>query len=153
MKRLLHIVVLAILALLSAAVFAEPPTSDGVLYVKSKHSVADTVIRAKRMLEYHNLKILGEVDYTVPQAGDEPIAPTTLLLFGQVPEVSSLVRANRLSGLDLPLKLLVWEDAQGIVWISYNHPAYLSQRHRGLADEDILQMTELLRSVVEAAAK
>lgn len=122
----------ALLALFASAVTAtDPPTSDGMRHVKSRHAVEITVERAKRMLEHHGFRVFGVIDHAdnAKKAGLE-LPPTQLLVFGNPEGGTPLMRANRLIGLDLPMKLLVWEDDDGVVWISYNETAYLQKRHR-----------------------
>lgn len=109
----------------------EAPVSDGMHHVKSRHNIADTVERAKRMLEHQGLRVFGVIDHAdnARKAGLE-LPPTQLLVFGNPEGGTPLMHANRLIGIDLPLKLLVWEDAAGVVWISYNDAAFLQKRHR-----------------------
>ena len=128
--------------------------SDGVLYIKSQHSVADTIVRAKHQLAYHQLRVFGNVDYQkeAKKVGRK-VPPTQLLLFGKIPLAVELMKANPLVGLDLPLKLLVWEDGNGSVWISYNQAEYLAGRHRGMTTELTQQIKKLMRQVAETAAK
>ena len=124
-------------------------------HVKSRHAVEITVERAKRMLEHHGFRVFGVIDHAdnAKQAGLE-LPPTQLLVFGNPKGGTPLMRANRLIGVDLPMKLLVWEDGNGSVWISYNEAAYLQKRHH-LDDraKQFAQIARLLEDVSRATAK
>ncbi len=147
---------IAALALLtSAAPAADSPTSDGMRHVKSRHVVDVTVERAKRMLEHHGFRVFGVIDHADnAKQADLELPPTQLLVFGNPKGGTPLMRANRLIGADLPMKLLVWEDADGVVWISYNEAAYLQKRHH-LDDhaKQFAQIARLLEDVSRATAK
>ena len=145
----------AALALFAGAATAESPTSDGMRHVKSRHAVDVTVERAKRMLEHHGFRVFGVIDHADnAKQADLELPPTRLLVFGNPKGGTPLMRANRLIGVDLPMKLLVWEDGNGVVWISYNEAAYLQKRHRldGHAKR-FAQIAQLLEDVSRATAK
>ena len=126
------------------------PASDGVLHVKSWHSVADTSERAKRMIEHFGFRLLGEIDYA--DAGNGA-APIRLIVFSDTRMAAPVVRKNRLAALDMPLKLLIWEDATQGVWLSYNSAEYLASRHRlSLQDASIQKVAKALRALAIAAA-
>ncbi|MDD9886894.1 MAG: DUF302 domain-containing protein, partial [Gammaproteobacteria bacterium] len=132
----------------------EAPVSDGMHHVKSRHNIADTVERAKRMLEHQGLRVFGVIDHAdnARKAGLE-LPPTQLLVFGNPEAGTPLMRANRLIGMDLPLKLLVWEDAAGVVWISYNDAAFLQKRHHLDGEKPAFNnMARLLKDLGRAAA-
>ena len=145
----------ALLALLAGAAAAESPTSDGMRHVKSRHAVDVTVERAKRMLEHHGFRVFGVIDHADnAKQADLELPPTQLLVFGNPKGGTPLMRANRLIGIDLPMKLLVWEDGNGVVWISYNEAAYLQRRHHldGQAQR-FARIAQLLEDVSRATAK
>jgi len=130
------------------------PVSDGMHHVKSRHNIADTVERAKRMLEHQRFRVFGVIDHAdnARKAGLE-LPPTQLLVFGNPEGGTPLMRANRLIGIDLPLKLLVWEDAAGVVWISYTDAAFLQKRHRLDGEKQAFgNMARLLEDLGRAAA-
>jgi uncharacterized protein (DUF302 family) len=81
------------------------------------------------------------------------LRPTEVLIFGNPKSGTPLMQANQTMGIDLPLKVLVWQDADGRVWLSYNEPAWLALRH-GL-DEAVAAavkaMTAALAAIAEAA--
>ena len=134
--------------------FALPPVSDGLLYVKSRHSVADTVTRAREMMQYHQLRVFGVINHAdeAEKIGGK-LLPTQLLIFGSPQIGTQMMQTNRLSGIDLPMKLLVWEDDKGVVWISYNQAEYLVRRHQGISQETGKKMADLLRDIAESVAR
>lgn len=132
----------------------EAPVSGGMHHVKSRHNIADTVERAKRMLEHQGFRVFGVIDHAdnARKAGLE-LPPTQLLVFGNPEGGTPLMHANRLIGIDLPLKLLVWEDAAGVVWISYNDAAFLQKRHRLDGQKQAFgNMARLLKDLGRASA-
>jgi uncharacterized protein (DUF302 family) len=124
-----------------------PKTNNGVLSKQSNHSVDDTLASLKRALDAKGVKVFAIVDHSgeAEKAGLKML-PTKLLIFGNPKAGTPLMLAVPSIALDLPLKILIAEDDQGKVWISYNSPDYLQHRH-GVP-------TELVKSiaVVEALA-
>ncbi len=138
----------------AAPAAADTPVSDGLHHVKSRHNIADTVERAKRMLEHQGFRVFGVIDHAdnASKAGLE-LPPTQLLVFGNPASGTPLMQANRLIAIDLPLKLLVWEDADGVVWISYNDAAFLQKRHHlGGHKQPFGNMARLLKDLGRASA-
>jgi len=108
---------------------------SGIVTVASRHSVEGTVSALTAMLQAKNVKIFAVVDHSgEASAIGMRMPPTKLLIFGNPRAGTPLMLASPSVALDLPLKLLVWEDAGGGVWISYNAPTYLQTRHRLPAD-------------------
>ena len=105
-------------------------TDNGVVRVASQHTVADTVAKLESILQAKNVKLFTIVDHSgeAEKAGLK-MPNTKLLIFGNPKSGTPLMLASPSIALDLPLKILVAEDATGKVWISYNSPAYLQQRH------------------------
>ena len=103
---------------------------DGIVDVASHHSVDETVDRLEGILQARGIKLFALVDHSgeAEKAGLH-MPPTRLLIFGNPKAGTPLMLAAPTTAIDLPLKILVWEDAQGKVWISYNSPAYLQERH------------------------
>src|SRR6516225_5463467 len=103
---------------------------NGIVRIASQHSVAETVSKLEGMLRAKNVKIFTIVDHSgeAEKAGLK-LRNTKLLIFGSPKAGTPLMQAAPSAALDLPLKILIWEDAQGKVWVSYNSPAYLQERH------------------------
>jgi uncharacterized protein (DUF302 family) len=106
-------------------------TSDnGVISKASSHSVKETVETLKGILQAKGVALFALVDHSGEAAKvGVTMRPTKLLIFGNPKAGTPLMLAAPSIAIDLPLKLLVWEDAQGKVWISYNSAAYLQKRH------------------------
>jgi len=108
---------------------------NGVVRIASQHSVAETVAKLETILQAKNVKLFAVVDHSgeAERAGLK-MPNTKLLIFGNPKGGTPLMVASPSVALDLPLKILVAEDAGGKVWISYNAPAYLQQRHNLAAE-------------------
>ena len=103
---------------------------NGIVRLESHHSAEDTVTRLKGILEAKGVKLFIVVDHSgeAEKAG-LTMPPTKLLIFGNPKAGTPLMLASPSTALDLPLKILVAEDAGGKTWISYNAPAFLQARH------------------------
>jgi uncharacterized protein (DUF302 family)/uncharacterized membrane protein YidH (DUF202 family) len=110
-------------------------SGNGIITVDSRHSVDETVQKLQATLEAKGIKLFTLIDHSgeAQKAGIEMRA-TKLLIFGNPKAGTPLMIASPTIAIDLPLKLLVWEDASGKTRISYNDPVYLQQRH-GLPQE------------------
>ena len=102
----------------------------GIIDKASIHSVDQTVDRLKMILQEKGVTLFALVDHSgeAERVGMK-MPPTKLLIFGNPKAGTPLMLAAPTSALDLPLKILVWEDAHGRAWLSYNSPAYLKERH------------------------
>jgi len=107
-----------------------PNTSNGILSKASNHSVDETLERLNRIVQAKSVNVFAIVDHSgeAEKAGLK-MRPTKLVIFGNPRAGTPLMLAAPTTAIDLPLKILIWEDAQGKVWVSYNSPAYLQQRH------------------------
>jgi len=107
----------------------------GIVDVPSNHSVDDTVGKLKTILQAKGVTLFALIDHSgeAEKVGMKML-PTRLLIFGNPKSGTPIMLAAPSSAIDLPLKILVWEDHRGKVWISYNSPEYLQQRH-GLPQE------------------
>jgi uncharacterized protein (DUF302 family) len=103
----------------------------GLVTVPSNHSVDDTVAKLETMLAEKQVKVFAVIDHSgeAKRAGLE-MHPTKVLIFGNPKGGTPLMVAAPSIAIDLPLKLLVWEDGEGKVWITYNSPQYLQERHQ-----------------------
>ena len=113
-------------------------TNNGLLHVASPHSVPETLNRLESVLQSHGLTVFARVNHSgEAQKVGLTMRPTQLLIFGSPKAGTPLMVARPGIAIDLPLKALAWEDADGKVWLSYNSPQYLKERH-GLP-EDLLK--------------
>lgn len=123
--------------LLALAVFLIPAQGtaeehgNGLITKKSPHSVDDTVKNLKQAIQgVKPVSIMAEVDHRKnAKKVDMELRPTYLVLFGNPNLGTQLFTSNQAAGIDLPMKALVWEDADGQVWIGYNDPAWIAERH------------------------
>jgi len=102
----------------------------GIVSLPSTHSVDQTVEKLEETLQAKGVKLFALVDHSgeAERAGMQ-MHPTKLVIFGNPKAGTPLMIASPSIAIDLPLKILVWEDSNGKVWISYNSPAYLQVRH------------------------
>jgi uncharacterized protein (DUF302 family) len=103
---------------------------NGTVSIPSRNSVDHTVQNVERILALKEIRLFSLVDHSgeAEKAGFR-MRPTKLLIFGNPKSGTPLMLASPSVAIDLPLKLLVWEDADGKVWLSYNDPDYLEKRH------------------------
>ena len=104
--------------------------SSGIVDIPSAHSVDETVEKLKGILQAGGATLFALVDHSgeAEKIGMK-MRPTKLLIFGSPKAGTPLMLASPTVAIDLPLKLLVWEDEQGKTWISFNSPDYLKDRH------------------------
>jgi len=124
----------------------------GIVTIASHQSVDRTVEALEHLLEAKGVKLFALVDHSgeAENAGMQ-MRPTKLLIFGSPKAGTPLMIASPSIALDLPLKLLVSEDTDGKVWISYNAPAYLQARH-GLPP-DLVQNIAVVETLASKAAE
>ena len=129
--------------------------SEHTQHIKSKHSVELTVERAKRIAEHSELKVFGVIDHAKNAADvDMEMLPAQLIVFGNPTVGTELMNTNPLIGLDLPLKLLVWEDREGVVWISYNSAEAMQKRHNlPEHNEQFNNIKRLLKELAQEAGR
>ena len=116
-------------------------TDNGILSIPSNHSVDQTVEKLKGILQSKGVMLFALVDHS-GEAGKVgmQMPPTKLLIFGSPKAGTPLMLAAPSIAIDLPLKILVREDTERNVWISYNSPAFLQERH-GLPRELLQNIT------------
>ena len=127
-------------------------TENGIISIPSDHSVDQTVEKLKGILQAKEVKLFALVDHNgEAKSVGMKMRPTKLLIFGSPKAGTPLMLAAPTSAIDLPLKILIWEDAQGKVWVSYNAPAYLQGRH-GIPEE-LLQNIAVVATLAAKAAE
>src|ERR1700720_3484750 len=127
-------------------------TNNGIVNKPSKHSIEQTVEALTNILKSKGVAVFALIDHSgeAEKVGLK-MRPTKLLIFGNPKAGTPLMLASPSSAIDLPLKLLVWEDAQGKVWLSYNSPEYLKERH-GLP-QDLMQNIAIIEALVTKAGE
>jgi uncharacterized protein (DUF302 family) len=125
---------------------------QGIIDKPSYHSVDQTVERLTGILQAKGVTLFAMVDHSgeAEKVGMK-MPPTKLLIFGNPRAGTPLMLAAPSIAIDLPLKILIWEDSNGKVWVSYNSPAYLQERH-GLPPE-LLQNLAVVETLATKAAE
>jgi uncharacterized protein (DUF302 family) len=120
-------------------------TENGIVSRQSQHSVDETVMRLENLLQAKGVTLFALVDHSgEAQKAGMQMPPTKLLIFGNPAGGTPVMLAAPSIAIDLPLKILVSEDSEGAVWLSWNSPEYLQQRHGVPAD--------LVKNIAVAAA-
>src|SRR5215467_125059 len=102
----------------------------GIVSIPSHYSVPETLARVQGLLTKNGVTIFALVDHSGEAANvGLTMRPTQLLIFGSPATGTPVMLAAPSVAIDLPLKALAWQDAQGKVWLSYNEPEYLQNRH------------------------
>jgi uncharacterized protein (DUF302 family)/uncharacterized membrane protein YidH (DUF202 family) len=124
----------------------------GMLDKPSNHSVDQTVEKLRSILQAKGVTLFAFVDHSgeAEKAGMK-MPPTKLLIFGSPKAGTPLMLASPSIAIDLPLKILVWEDSAGKVWVSYNTPAYLEERHS--LPPELLQNIAVVETLAAKAAE
>src|SRR6202795_4274189 len=127
-------------------------TNNGIVNKPSKHSVEQTVEALSNILKSKGVAVFALIDHSgeAEKVGLK-MRPTKLLICGNPKAGTPLMLASPSSAIDLPLKLLVWEDAQSKVWLSYNSPEYLRERH-GLPQE-LMQNIAIIEGLATKAGE
>ena len=125
---------------------------EGIVRIPSHHSVDETVDKLKTILQSKGVTLFALIDHSgeAEKVGMK-MPPTNLLIFGNPKGGTPLMLAAPSIAIDLPLKILVAEDSQGQVWISYNSAEYLKERH-GLP-QDLLQNIAVVQTLAAAAGE
>ena len=109
--------------------------ADGLTPLSSSHGPKDTMDRLAAEIAARGMTVFARVDHAAGAAeAGLPLRPTELLIFGNAKGGTPLMQSEQTIGIDLPLKALVWQDASGRTWLSYNDPGWLAKRH-GLGAE------------------
>ena len=132
-------------------VFMNPGRDSGIIDIPGKHSVDETVEKLKGILQAKGVTLFALVDHSgeAQKVGLE-MRPTKLLIFGSPKAGTPVMLAAPSSAIDLPLKILVWEDGKNKVWISYNSQEYLQKRH-GLPQELLANLAVVETLAAKAA--
>jgi uncharacterized protein (DUF302 family) len=109
--------------------------ADGLTTLQSRQGPKDTMNRLEAEVKAKGMTVFARIDHAAGAAAvGLPLRSTELLIFGNAKGGTPLMQSNQTIGIDLPLKALVWEDASGVTWLSYNDPSWLAKRH-GLGHE------------------
>jgi uncharacterized protein (DUF302 family) len=123
----------------------------GIIDVPSNHSVDETVERLKAILEAKAVTLFALIDHSgEAEKTGMKMRPTKLLIFGSPRAGTPVMLAAPCIAIDLPLKLLVWEDGEGKVWLSYNSAGYLGERHN--VPQELLPSLAVVEGLAAGAA-
>ncbi len=126
--------------------------NSGLIDIPSNHSVDETVEKLKAILQAKGITLFALVDHSGEAAKvGMKMRPTKLLIFGNPRAGTPLMLAATGSAIDLPLKILIWEDGNGKAWITYNDPVYLQRRHQ--IPSDLLRNIEGVAALAKLAAE
>ena len=126
MMKSLKIAILTTLTVFSFSAFG----NSNMTIVESNHDVATTANKLVTVLESKGMKIFNQVDHAAgAESVGETLRPTTLVIFGNPKVGTKLMQCSQSMGLDLPLKMLIWQDAEEKVWLGYNDASSLASRH------------------------
>ena len=107
-----------------------PPTIDGLIVLPTQHTVADILTRTVSIAQAKGLTVFAQIDFSGDAARSNlSMRPTGLVILGNPAAGTPLMVAAPTAAIDLPLKILAFEDAEGRTWVAYNDPKYLQRRH------------------------
>jgi uncharacterized protein (DUF302 family) len=105
-------------------------SDDGIIRIPSHHTVAKTMERLQTLLKERGILVFAHIDFSGDAArAGLGMRAEQMLIFGNPKAGTPLMVESPVAGLDLPLKALAWEDAEGKTWIAYNDPQYIVRRH------------------------
>lgn len=122
--------------LFTASAFA----TEGMISIKSAHSVAVTADRLEKILGSKGMTVFKRIDHAAgAQKVGKTLPPTELVIFGNPKVGTPLMLCSHSVAIDLPQKALIWQDEAGQVWFSYNDPQYLALRHNIQGCDEVLK--------------
>jgi uncharacterized protein (DUF302 family) len=126
---------------------------EGLTSIQSSFGPKETMDRLETEIRAQGMQIFARIDHAAGAAeAGLALAPTELIIFGNARGGTPLMESVQTVGIDLPLKVLVWEDASGTTWLSYNEPSWIAQRHRIQNAEPVMnKMTAALRAMSRKA--
>ena len=127
-------------------------TANGIIDKPGNHSVDETAKKLQAILRAKGIALFALVDHSGEAAKvGMKMRPTKLLIFGNPKAGTPLMQASPSIAIDLPLKILIWEDAAGKVWVSYNSSTYLRERHH--LPEELERNIAVVETLAAEAAK
>ena len=128
---------------------------DGLTSIRSGFGPKETMDRLEAEIRAQGMTVFARIDHATGAAetGLE-LRPTELIIFGNARGGTPLMQSVQTVGIDLPLKALVWEDASGTTWLSYNEPSWIAQRHNiHNAEPTVSKMTGVLSAISKKATE
>src|SRR5262249_29711173 len=129
-------------------------TGEGLTTIPSRFGPKETMDRLATEIQARGLKVFARIDHSAGAAeAGLTLRPTELIIFGSARGGTPLMQSVQTVGIDLPLKALVWEDAEAKKWISYDEPSWIAQRHGATNGELVVsKLTALLSAIAREAA-
>ena len=128
---------------------------DGLTTIRSSYAPEETINRLEAEIKARGMTVFAHIDHAAGAAGvGLSLRPTDVLLFGNARGGTPLMQSIQTIGFDLPLKMLVWRDAAGDTWLSYNDPHWIAKRH-GMGQEaeaTVSAMSAALDALAKIAA-
>ena len=126
---------------------------EGLTSIPSSFGPKETMDRVEAQIQARGLNVFARIDHAAGAAEvGLPLAPTDLIIFGNARGGTPLMHSAQTVGIDLPLKILVWQDAANNTWLSYNEPSWIAQRHGVAGSESTIdKMADLLRAIAREA--
>jgi uncharacterized protein (DUF302 family) len=126
--------------------------AEGLTTLRSNHDPKETMDRLEAAVKAKGLTVFARIDHAAGAAAvGLPLRPTEVLIFGNAKGGTPLMQSVQTIGIDLPLRVLVWQDASGITWLSYNDPSWLAKRHA--LDDATGAAVKTLAGALDAMAK
>jgi uncharacterized protein (DUF302 family) len=128
--------------------------ADGLTTIRSSFGAQDTMNRLETAVKAKGMTVFARIDHAAgATAVGLPLRPTEVLIFGNAKGGTPLMQSVQTIGIDLPLKVLVWQDAAGDAWLSYNDPDWLARRHGlgGGTEAAVGVLTGALAALAKAA--
>ena len=123
---------------------------DGLVALKSPHSAQATMDKLERVVKERGLNVFARIDHAAGAAKvGKTLRPTELLIFGNPQGGTPLMECAQTAGIDLPLKALVWQDAASQVWLGYDDPAFIAQRHGATQCPVVGNLVKALQSIAD----
>jgi uncharacterized protein (DUF302 family) len=127
---------------------------EGLTSIRSSFGPKETMDRLEAEIRAQRMTVFARIDHAAGAAEvGLTLRPTELIIFGNARGGTPLMQASQTAGIDLPLKALVWEDAAGKTWLSYNEPSWIVQRHGlGVRAEIVDKLATALSAISRKAA-
>lgn len=128
---------------------------NGLVTIPSAFPVQETARRLEAALKTHDVTLFARIDHAAGAASAGlPLRPTLLLIFGNARGGTPLMQADQRIGIDLPLKALIWQDADDKVWLTYTEPAWIAARHQfgEAAEKAVAALGKALAALARDAA-
>ncbi len=131
--------------------FAAAYAAEGLIQTQSPYSVEETIDRFEEVAQERGLTLFARIDHAAgAETVDQMLRPTEVLIFGNPQGGTPFMQCAQTVGIDLPLKVLAWEDDKGQVWLGYNDPVYLAQRHQVSDCPVVENLSNALSNLVDA---